>query len=245
MTEPKYEGRAKPNTHTAESLDRSKLSRFVLKLLEQLESLDILLPKNGEGYSNHKIRYNIEDDITIRLTERQLNLANLSAKGYDNAKYELFVKAGYNFYAVFAKEGNWNNVKQIKQELTSKYDVAKTDTISQMINHLRYNGAVELHIDAKWLLNEQVDMYTECRRAKMYTQAVRLLHDISYHVDVDARVSTKLEIETSIDYAAMLAAADNRIKSLPQTESSDVVEGEYTVEVLEEPDTAVSPVETE
>ena len=238
---PKYEGRAKPSTHTADSIDRSKLSKYVLAFLVKLESLDVIPPTNGEGYRAGRVKYTLEDDKQVAITERQLNLAKVSSEGYDKSKFELFVIAGYSPYAVFVKEGNWNNVTQIKQELTSKYDTAMTNSISKMINHLRYNGAIELQIDAKWLLAEQVDMYTECRRNKMYTQAVRLLHDISYHVDVDARVSNKIEIDASVDYAALLIAADNRTKSLPQIESPDIVEGEYIVEDVSE----VSPVETD
>lgn len=232
MNTPEYKHRAKPYTHNAESLDRTVLSHQVLKLLKELESLDIIPPKNGKGYTLNRIKYNLEDGDVIELSERQMNLAKVSSEGYDAYKYQMLVRAGYSPYAVFAKEGNWKYIKNIKQELTSKYDLYKTEAIDKMINHLRYNGAIELHLDAKWLLNEQVDLYSECRRNKMYTQAVRLLHDISYHIDIDARVSNKLEVTEKVDYAALLNNAEARTKSLPAAKDTDVVEGEFT-EVIE------------
>ena len=245
---PEYKNRAKPNTHNADSIDRSVLSHSVLKLLAELEALDVIPPKNGTGYTLNRIKYNLEDGDVIELSERQMNLAKVSSEGYDAYKYQMMVIAGYSPYAVFAKKGNWDYPKNIKQELSSKYDYYKVESIDKMINHLRYNGAIELHLDAKWLLNEQVDLYSECRRQKMYTQAVRLLHDISYHIDIDARVSNKLEVSEKIDYAALLNSADARTKSQPALENSDKEVGiliDNSTEIMDAEFEVVSPVETQ
>ena len=229
---PEYKKRAGRDTHTAQSIDRTVFSSYVIKLLAELEGLDQIAPRDGVQYSDNRTSYKMDDDSLIRLTEKQLNLAQISSEGYGLSKYKMLHIAGYSIYSVFVKKGNWNNTKQIRQELTSKYDYYNVEVVQAMTNHLRYNSAVELKLDAKWLLAEQVDLYSECRRKNLHTQAVRLLHDISYHIDIDARVSNKLEIESTVDYAALLQQADARIIDitpspvlLPALEDTVEVEG--------------------
>lgn len=239
---PEYKNRAKPGTHTRESLDRSQMNKYAKGYLEHLESLEVIPPANGKDYTNRKVRYNLENDITVRLSERQFNLAKLSSEGYGRTYDEILIMAGYSPYAVFAKPGNQKFAAEAKKELISKYKYYKVDSVDKMINHLRYNGAAELQIDKEWLLNEQVQLYTECRIAKKYTQAARLLHDISYHVDVDARVSTKPDVTDVLDYAALLTAATKRMKVLPEPEIKD--DDAVIIEHEAYESSVVSPVET-
>ncbi len=217
-------------------IDTTNYTPAAIKYLEEIQAIEVLQPKNNNIYNPRKHRFVIGENDSVELNELQSNLCKVLANDPDIPYPDAYVKAGYSYESYFNEAGN---VKRIKAHLTGMVNQKLTPTLTKFINYLKYGAAEELLIDATWLLNTQVSLFEECRREKQWTQAVRLLSDISYHVDVDARVSNRLEIESAVDYAAIIQAAESRTKSLPATES-DVVEGEYTIEHESE----VSPVET-
>ena len=198
--------------------------------LEEVQRVDVIPPRNGKAYTNHKNRYVTGENSSVMLSEQQANLCKVLAEDPDIPYPLAYVKAGYAYASYFNEAGN---VKRIKAHLTGMTNQKLTVPLTTFINYLKFGAAEELLIDATWLLNAQVSLYEECRREKQYTQAVRLLDNISTHVDVDAKVSNRLEIVDTVDYALLLQQADSRTKSLPATEETDVVEGTY--EVVESP----------
>lgn len=206
------------------------------RLLVEYRELDVIPPRNGNNYRTGRQRYITGENSSVSLSELQANIAKVLADEPDLAMAKAYVKAGYAYESYF-NEGK--NVKRIEAHLTGMCKSKMTPQVTAFMNYLKYGAAEELLIDSTYILNEQVSLYEECRRAKQYTQAIRLLNDLSYHIDVDSRVSNKVEIVDTIDYAALLQQADKRIKSLPQIENSDIVEGDYKVVEENEVDTPV------
>lgn len=215
-------------TKKLQDIDTKGYTAAAKRLVEEIQSLDVIPPKDGEFYSLKRKRYSVGDGSVV-MNELQFNLATILATDPDIPYWKAYAKAGYEVASYFNEA---KNVKRIQAHLTGRCNSAITPPMQKLINYLKYGAAEELKIDATWLLNEQVNLYEECKRNKMYTQAVRLLNDISYHVDVDSRVSNKIEIEQKVDYAALLQEADSRISppTLPDKETSRegaLLEGNY------------------
>ena len=207
-------------------IDDSGYTPAAKRLLAEYRELSVIPPKNGQSYRNDRYRYITGENTSVTLGELQANLAKVLADEPDLPLAKAYVKAGYAYESYF-NEGK--NVKRIEAHLTGMCKSKMSPQLTALMHYIKYGAAEELKIDATYILNEQVSLYEECRRAKQYTQAIRLLNDLSYHVDVDSRVNNRVEIVDNIDYAALLQQADKRTKSLPATEDTDVVEGEYEV----------------
>jgi len=190
------------------------------RFLEEVRQYDIIPPKNGKDYRPEKYRYVTGENSSVMCHERQANIAKLMADYPDMLLHEVYIKAGYS-YASYFNEGK--TVKRIKAHLVSNCRGKSSPAVKALSHYLKHGSAETLLIDSVWLLNEQVGLYEECRRSKNYTNAVRLLNDISMHVDVDSRVSNRVELVDTIDYASLLTAADNRINVQPALKSSDEV----------------------
>lgn len=221
-------------------IDTTNYTAAAKRYLEEVEGYSILPPKNGKTYEHKKQRFIVGESDSVSLNEKQANLCKLLAENPDIEYSEAFIRSGYAYESYFNEAGN---VKRIKAHLTGMTNTKLTPELVKFINYLKYGAAEELLIDATWLLNEQVSLYEQCRREKQWTQAVRLLDNISTHVDVDAKVSNRLVVEGSVDYAAILQQAEARTlthedtKSLPAINDTEIVEGEYTE--VEEVDTPV------
>ena len=187
------------------------------ELLLRLEQLVRIPPRNGEEYTEKPISH-VLTDRTVSLTERSSNLAKLLAEGKNEV--DALVMAGFNYYGAFKHRKTYSGIMKALRNICKNL---QTEKVMALRNFLQYDAAEELSINAKWLLNEQVSLYYQCRKEKKYTQAVRLLHDISYHVDVDARVSNRIEIEQKVDYAALLNEAEGRVfDNVPEAHDNDV-----------------------
>ena len=187
------------------------------RLWDGLAKIDIIPPLDvDKGYTNQKYKYFLDVDTGIAYSERQINYAKILAHKPQVKHYEAMVEAGYEW-----KSFCYGDSEHFKRNLIHKARTYLTENVTALVNYLKYDSALQLKIDATWLLNEQVSLYEQCRREGEYSSAVRLLNDISYHVDVDSRVSNKIEITDSIDYAALLQQADKRV-SLPNPDIIDV-----------------------
>jgi len=206
------------------------MEEAVRVLYKKLSALEILLPKNPEkGYGNANCAYTVGEGRKVRLSERQVNLAKLLASNPKMKAVDAFVIAGYAYKRAFYK---YKTIRNIRDDLAHKFRTAMSKNVTTFLNYLKQDLTAELAIDAAWVLNESVSLYEETRRNGNYTQAVRLLHDIAMHVDVDARVSSKIEITQTIDYASLLQEAALRATktlSIDDTETSEIgqiIEGE-------------------
>lgn len=166
-------------------------------------------PKNGHTYVNTKQRYITGERTSVLLSEKQANLSKLLAEDPTIKLDIAYVKAGYGWINYIKSA---QGIQKSRAHLVGKCRARMTPGVQQLANYLKYGSAEEMLIDATWLLNEQVSLYEECRREKQFTQAVRLLSDISTHVDVDAKVSNRLIVEQAVDYAALLEQADARVE---------------------------------
>lgn len=193
-----------------------------------VEALPILPPKNGSSYSQMRQRFITGENTSVLLTEKQSNLAKTLADNPDMKVEDAFIISGYAYALYFNEAGT---VTRTKAHLVSNFNRRFNKDVMALSNYLKYGSAEELKIDATWLLNEQVGLYEEVRREKQYTQAIRLLDSISLHVDVDARVSNKVIVEGSVDYAALLSQASDRLT----LDDPNVIEGELieSIELIE------------
>lgn len=178
------------------------------RLVKEVENLSIIPPKNGVDYSRSKHRFITGENSSVDLEEKTVNLVQLLANDPDLPYWQAFIMAGFAYASYFNEAGN---VKRIKAHLTGMCNTRMTPKATAFLNYLKYGAAEELFVDAQWVLAESVNLYEECRREGMYTQAARLLENIATHVDVDAKVSNKVVIESSVDYAAILQQAEKRM----------------------------------
>jgi len=228
------------------------LQEAVRVYYKRLSALEILPPKNPEkGYGNANCSYTIGEGKKVRLSERQLNLAKLLASNPKMKAVDAYVIAGYSYKRPFNK---YRSIERIRKDLASKFRTTMTKNVTAFLNYLKQDLTAELAIDAAWVLNESVSLYEETRRNGNYTNAVRLLHEIAMHVDVDSRVSTKIEVKQTIDYAGLLQEAALRATKTLSTDDKEtseigqIIEGEV-VELptlaLEEKELELVPVPAE
>ena len=200
-------------------LDYKDLTAAGKRFYKHIDAIDIIPPLKTKGYTSQKYRYELSEDDIRWYSERQVNYARTLVRNPKDKHYEAMVAAGYEW-----KNLLYGDIEHFKRNLISMARRKLSSNLTALVNYLKYDSALELKIDATWLLNEQVSMYEECRREGQYNAAVRLLNDISYHVDVDSRVSNKIEISDNIDYAALLQQADARttLSALPNPDIIDV-----------------------
>ena len=199
-----------------ETFSNPKLNRESQNYLNELLSLYVIPPRSGKNYTTKKHYYMINNE-RIGFTEKQLNLATLLVEGklsYDRA----YVKAGYDFLSHFAAPCVEKCMTRslYTKKLTEEVKAKLTPSFNLLLSYLKKYSLEKMSIDAQWLLNEQVNLYLECRREKSYTNAARILNDIASHVDVNAKASSKVEIESSVDYAAVLSEAHKRVEKSPR-----------------------------
>ena len=164
-----------------------------------------------------------------RMNELQFNLALSLYKYPEKTVEEVFVIAGYNISSYWRES---DSLKRFRAHLVSNFKAKKNEKVTTLLHSLQHDGAEELLIDAKWMLNEMVTLYEQTKREKKYTQAIRLLDSISMHVDVDSKVSSRLVVEGAIDYAQLLEDASSRLRpALEHEQNKALTISEETVEV--------------
>lgn len=192
----------------------SHLNNSCLKYYEDLTKIKVIPPRDREhGYSDN-YHYYIINDERIGFNEKQLNFATVLATT-DLTSDEAFIKAGYNWVYIFAYnkhliQKHKLTMSHLRSNLRAEADKARTPKMNALINYLKKYSLEKIVIDAAWLLNEQVNLYMEAKNSKVFSVAAKVLNDISYHIDVDARAANKVEIENTVDYAKVLNEAYNR-----------------------------------
>jgi len=191
--------------------DRNNINTNLLRedaqrLLERLENIPVIPPRNGKKYSESGYTHSIGNSETVQLTERQGNLAKCLGEGDDDVT--ALVRSGFNWFGAFKHRRTASGVRKALRNISRNLQTPK---VLSLKHYLQYDPAKEMHIDAQWLLNEQVELYKICKEEKKYTQAAKILNDISYHVDVDARATNKISVENAVDYAKVLSEAEERV----------------------------------
>jgi len=190
------------------------LSHHCKEYYQRLCNIKVIPPRNrNSGYSDN-LNYYIINDERVGFNERQLNYATILATT-DLTLDEAYVKAGYSWVYVFAYnkhiiKGDKLTVSHLRSNIRAEADKAKTPRMTALVNYLKRYSLEKIVIDATWLLNEQVNLYMESRKAKSFGVAAKVLNDISHHIDVDARAANKVEIDNTVDYAKILNEAYNR-----------------------------------
>jgi len=181
------------------------------KFLQYLDSLPVMLPANGKGYIGADKSYHIGGGRLVRITEKQANLATIMATDSSITSLEATVKAGYSLQdRTIDAITNKTPVSKLQANFSTRYAQAMTNSAVAYMNVIKQNNLEALSIDKDWVLGQQVALFEEVKREKNYTAAVRLLHDIAQHTDIDALATNKISVEQTIDYAAILSQADNR-----------------------------------
>jgi len=195
------------NSPTVDTLNGKKTPAYV-RYVNELHTLPSKLPNNGEKFRQTYYRYVTGDNRSVTLNELQLNLAMVIAAEPERKADELYYMAGYNIESYMNEA---DSVKRLKAHLVGSYNAKKNTKVTEYANYLKYGSGEKLLIDATYILNEQVNLYEECRREKQFTTAARLLDNLAMHVDVDAKISNRVVVEGAVDYAALLDTAAGRV----------------------------------
>jgi len=197
----------------------------VKKFLTHIEQLDVIPPANGENYIGNNNQYHVGEGEVVRLNEKQVNLATIMANEPNTTEIDAIVRAGYTLQpSTIAKMDSTTPLARIKNNFRQKFRNAYVANVQKLQHFIQRDAAKTLGLDAAWVLGQQVALFEECKRAKNYTNAVRLLDSISMHVTIDSRVSNRLEITDTVDYASLLSQADNRTNQ-PALKNTDEVVG--------------------
>lgn len=192
--------------------------------LKHLDSIPVLLPANGKRYSGANNSYHVGGGRLVRISEKQANLARIMATDPKISAADAIVKAGYGLRKDTTDAiTNDTKISQLRSNFQTKYSQAMSTSTVAYMNTLKANNLEIMGIDKDWVLGQQVALFEEVKREGEYSQAVRLLHDIAQHVDVDAMASNKISVEQTVDYAALLNQADNRTNNI-KTISSPIEE---------------------
>ena len=183
------------------------MERGVKKFLAHVASIEVIPPDNGEAYSPKDYIMHVGDGEVVRIVERQRNLAVIMAT--EKLTYiDCIVKAGYELVHNYNYENK--TLLQVKNSFRQRFKAAYIVKVQKLQHFMENNAAKAIGIDPAWVLGQQVALFEICKRKGDHTNAVRLLNEISYHVDVDSRVSNKITVDTTVDYAALLQQANER-----------------------------------
>jgi len=202
-----------------ESVIKPGMTTSTKTFLKKLIDVDVIPPDNGKKYTAANNTFHVGKGKLVRISERQRNLAVIFATEPTTSITYALIRAGYDL-----NYDSWDGsttAPMVRSELDRKYRRVYTQKALALQTHIQEDACEALNIDAAWVLGQQVALFEETKRKGAYAQAVRLLHDISYHTDVDARISNKLEVTEKVDYEAILNSASNRT-SLPNPDVIDV-----------------------
>lgn len=219
------------NTTTLEELKIAEMPTNIKKYFMHLHTLPVTPPKNGKQHSPHHTRWHsgfdeIGNPQFAQLNEYQTNFASLLSTGKFPIE-DCWVMAGYAWMFTF-KHWEDETLSQIKKNVYGNAKDRQTVAVTRYINYLKKNPAQQLIVDAAWVLNEQVKLYEETKAEKEYQVAARVLNDIAGHVHVDAKARTKLEVESTVDYAALLNEANGRLEVI----DTSTIDGEKLTEAV-------------
>lgn len=216
-----------------EDIDLGRLSERSKELFYRLKGYT-----PDEPISTGTLRCNLNGEI-VALTYRQFELAKHLSNNMD--PLEAYVRSGYSWLNRFSDK-NRRNVNNIRKNLLEDFKRICLPKVTKMCNFLKKGPVEELHIDKVWLLNEQVTLYNITKSEKQYTTAARLLEQIATHVDVDAKATNRVSVESNVDYAAILAEAKRRTelvkipdsqKTTKEIPDNSIESSEITKEVIE------------
>lgn len=184
----------------------------VKKFLAHLDSIKVLPPDNGNKYILDTVLHVGEGEV-VRISEKARNLAVIRATE-KLTRIDAVVKAGYTLgHRAMESLGPNTKLTAIKDNLRTRFTNSYTVKVQKLQHFIERDACKALGIDAAWVLGHQVALFEDCRAKGDRTNAVRLLNDISYHVEVDSRVSNKLQIDTAVDYAELLSQANDRLEA--------------------------------
>ena len=187
---------------TRDKINLSRLSDASKALFKRLDSY----PVDEKLLKQNFVKLNIDGEIVV-LSNKQFALATHLSN--DVEPLEAYVRAGYNWINRFSDK-NRRNANNIKKNLLEDFKRMCLPKVTKICNYLKKGPLEELRIDKTWVLNEQVTLYNITKAEKQYTTAARLLDQIASHVDVDAKATNKVSIESNVDYATILAEAKKR-----------------------------------
>jgi len=191
------------------------LNRGVKKFLAKVDAIEVIPPDNGVSYLLDTIMHVGEGEV-VRISERGRNLAVIMATE-NLIQMDAIVRAGYRLQPQTIKSfGPKTKLAVIKNTFRQKFVQSYTIKIQKLQHFIERDACKAIGIDAAWVLGKQVELFELCKAKGDNTNAVRLLNDISYHTEVDSRVSNRVVVEHQLDYAALLQEADQR--ALPAIE---------------------------